>query len=361
MQTVLHKTAQLGQSLWLDTISRKLLRENGLADWIEKGVRGVTTNPSIFELAIAKSEDYDAEIRDLAKNGKSVPEIYETLTLQEVGAAADIMLKVYDDTKGLDGYVSLEVNPLLAQDAASTASEAKRLFAALNRPNVMIKIPSTPESIPAIEACVADGINVNATLIFSVKQYASAAEAYIKGLSARANRGLPIAVASVASVFVSRIDSAVDPRLTDKDGDLRGKAAIDNTILTYAKFKEIFSAINGDWRALEDKGAKIQRPLWASTGTKNADYSDVYYIESLIGKNTVNTVPPATLSAFLDHGTAEDALKQDASGAKARLARLLEAGIELDAVCNTLLNDGVAAFNAAFEGLMKSIEIKTKG
>ncbi|GHV47327.1 hypothetical protein FACS1894204_10590 [Synergistales bacterium] len=361
MQTVLHKTAQLGQSLWLDTISRKLLRENGLSDWVEKGVRGVTTNPSIFEQAIAKTADYDAEIRDLAKSGKSVSDIYEHLTLQEVGAAADIMRTIYDGTKGLDGYVSLEVNPLLAQDSASTIAAAKRLFAALNRPNVMIKIPSTPESVPAIEACVADGINVNATLIFSVKQYASVAEAYIKGLVARANKGLPLGIASVASVFVSRIDSAVDSRLADKDGDLRGKAAIDNTILTYARFKEIFSPINAAWRALEDKGAKIQRPLWASTGTKNADYSDVYYIEPLIGKDTVNTVPPATLSAFLDHGKPEDALKKGPDEAKSRLARFTEAGIDLDAVCDTLLKDGVAAFNAAFESLMKSIETKAKG
>ncbi|GHS94979.1 hypothetical protein AGMMS50276_09010 [Synergistales bacterium] len=361
MQTVLHKTAQLGQSLWLDTISRKLLRENGLSDWVLKGVMGVTTNPSIFEQAIAKSEDYDAEIRDLAKSGKSTAEIYETLTLQEVGAAADITRKVYDDTKGLDGYVSLEVNPLLARDFASTVSEAKRLFAALGRPNVMIKIPSTPESIPAVEECVADGINVNATLIFSVKQYASVAEAYIKGLVSRANKGLPLTVASVASVFVSRIDGAVDPSLTDKDSDLRGHTAIDNTILTYARFKEIFSPLNSAWRGIADKGAKVQRPLWASTGTKNADYSDVYYIESLIGKDTVNTVPPSTLSAFLDHGKPEDVLKRGADDAKARLARLAGAGIDLGAVCDQLLQDGVAAFNAAFESLMKSIETKAKG
>ncbi|MDR1979798.1 MAG: transaldolase [Synergistaceae bacterium] len=362
--TVLHRTAQLGQSLWLDSISRKLLLTGGLEEWIDKGALGVTTNPAIFEQAIAGTTDYDEEIRRLAEEGKSAAEVYERLTLREVGTAADALRPVYDRTGGLDGYVSLEVNPLLAADAASTVSEARRLFSALSRPNVMIKIPATPEGIAAVATCVADGVNVNATLIFSTKQYASVARAYIEGLRQRAEKGLPLAVASVASVFVSRIDSAVDALLAGGEGafaDLKGRAAIDNTRMTYAEFKRIFSTDDAGWRSLFEKGARVQRPLWASTGTKNPAYSDVLYVESLIGKDTVNTVPPATLSAFLEHGKAEPRLEEDGEFARLRLARLAEAGIDLDAVCANLLKEGVEAFNVAFEGLMKSLAKKMEG
>jgi transaldolase len=250
----------------------------------------------------------------------------------------------------------LEVNPLLAADAASTVSEARRLFSALSRPNVMIKIPATPEGIAAVETCVADGINVNATLIFSTKQYASAARAYIEGLRQRAGKGLPLEVASVASVFVSRIDSAVDVLLPDSD--LKGHIAVDNARVTYAEFKGIFSAENTEWRLFSEKGAKVQRPLWASTGTKNPAYSDVLYVESLIGKNTVNTVPPATLTAFLEHGKAESRIEEGMELTRLHLARLSEMGVELDAVCAKLLKEGVEAFNVAFEGLMKSLAKK---
>jgi transaldolase len=333
--TVLHRAAQLGQSFWLDTIGRELLAAGGLDGWIEKGVLGVTTNPSIFERAIAGTTAYDGEIRELAGKGKSAAEIYECLTLEEVGAAADILRPVYDRTGGVDGYVSLEVSPLLATDAASTVSEAVRLFSALSRPNVMIKIPATPEGVSAAETCVADGINVNATLIFSVGQYEAAARAYLRGLEKRAARGLPLSVASVASVFVSRIDTAVDALLPEKEAPLRGRIAVDNARLTYARFRSLFS--NGGWIPLAEKGARVQRPLWASTGTKNPAYSDVLYLDSLIGKDTVNTVPPETLSAFLDHGKAEETLGNDLEGARGRLARLKGAGIDLDAVCAGLL------------------------
>ncbi|MDR3265555.1 MAG: hypothetical protein LBT15_06065, partial [Synergistaceae bacterium] len=220
-KTVLHATSELGQSIWLDAISRELLLLKGLDDWIEKGVLGVTTNPSIFEQAIAKTTDYDEEIRDLAQGGKSVAEIYETLTLQEVRAAADILRPVYDQTKGRDGYVSLEVNPLLASDVESTVSEAARLFDALGRPNVMIKVPSTSEGIEAIEDCIARGVNINATLIFSTGQYSSVAESCLRGLERRVRAGESPDVASVASVFVSRIDSAIDSLLDGKDDSLR--------------------------------------------------------------------------------------------------------------------------------------------
>jgi transaldolase len=359
--TVLHETAQLGQSVWLDSISRKLLRMGELEEWIAKGVLGVTTNPAIFEQAIAKTTDYDEEILALSREGKSAPEIYEFLTLQEVGAAADVLRPVYDRTNGVDGYVSLEVNPLLAADAASTVSEAARLFSALCRPNVMIKIPATPEGITAIETCIADGINVNATLIFSTKQYISVAQAYIQGLRRRAEKELPLSIASVASVFVSRIDSAVDPLLSQRGealSDLKGHVAIDNTRMTYAEFKSIFEA--SDWRLLSEKGARVQRPLWASTGTKNLAYSDVLYVENLIGKDTVNTIPPMTLNAFLEHGSAEIKLEEDLTLARSRLDRLAQAGINLDVVCANLLKEGVDAFNAAFDILTRSLAKKMK-
>jgi transaldolase len=361
--TVLHKTAQLGQSIWLDSISRKLLITGELKEWIDKGVRGVTTNPAIFEQAIAKTTDYDEEILTLSGEGKSPAEIYEILTLQEVGTAADVLRPVYDRTGGLDGYVSLEVNPLLAADAASTVSEAGRLFSALSRPNVMIKIPATPEGIAAIETCIAEGINVNATLIFSTKQYVSAAQAYIEGLRRRAGKGLPLSIASVASVFVSRIDSAVDASLSGKGeavADLKGHSAIDNTRMTYAEFTRIFSTSADPWRFLSEKGARVQRPLWASTGTKNPMYSDVLYVESLIGKDTVNTVPPGTLNAFLEHGKAEIKLEGDLESVRSRLARLAKAGIDLDLVCAKLLKDGVDAFNVAFDVLLQSLAKKIK-
>ena len=358
-KTVFHETASLGQSLWLDTISRELLLSKGLEDWIVKGVRGVTTNPAIFEQAIAKTTDYDAEIKGMAERGKTVAEIYETLTLQEVGAAADVLRPVYDNTGGLDGYVSLEVNPLLASDTASTVSEAVRLFKMLARPNVMIKIPATPEGVEAVEACIAAGVNVNATLIFSVEQYASVAGAYVKGLKKRAEAGLPLEIASVASVFVSRIDGAVDALLAEKkEPSLKGHIAVDNTRITYRKFKEIFSKENECWQTLAKKGARVQRPLWASTGTKDPSYSDVLYVESFIGPDTVNTVPPKTLNAFLDHGKAAVTVENDIQGAEARLERLNKIGIDLRDVCAKLMADGVESFNVAFGSLMKSIENK---
>jgi transaldolase len=358
-RTVLHETAQLGQSIWLDTIDRELLLKKGLNSWIEKGILGVTTNPAIFEQAIAKTTDYDEEIRQLAKEGKSVAGIYETLTLQEVRAAADILRPVYDKT-GVDGYVSLEVNPLLASDLESTVSEAERLFRSLARPNVMIKIPATSEGIEAIEDCVAKGINVNATLIFSTSQYSSVAEACLRGLERRVRAGEPPDVASVASVFVSRVDSVIDALIDQKnDGtarELQGRIGIDNARVTYQKYKKIFDPKSARWNALAEKGARTQKLLWASTGTKNPAYPDVLYIENLIGPDTVNTVPPKTLSAFLDHGKAAFTLEKDLEGAQARLALLADRGIDLDDICLKLLQDGVAAFNTAFGLLLKSIE-----
>ena len=359
MKTVLHDVFDLGQSAWLDYISRDLIASGGLAEWIEKGVVGVTTNPSIFENAIAKTSDYDKEIADLAAKGQSASDIYETLTLQEVGAAADIMRPVYDKTKGVDGYVSLEVNPLLASDKETTISEAKRLFVILNRPNVMIKIPATPEGIEALSECIAAGVNVNSTLIFSEEQYAGVAKAYIKGLKARAAKGESLSVASVASVFVSRVDTAVDKALSEKgESAFCGKIAVDSIRLTYQRFKSIFSG--SDWDGLKAKGARVQRPLWASTGTKNPAYSDIKYVQELIGPDTVNTIPPKTLDAFVNHGKATSALEDGLDAAKADMKHLSELGINLSAVCDKLLADGLESFNGAFRSLISSIEKKAK-
>ncbi|MBQ7219489.1 MAG: transaldolase [Synergistaceae bacterium] len=336
--TTIHETFNLGQSIWLDYISKSMLASGGLEEWIKNGVVGVTTNPSIFENAIAKTSDYDEEIASLTRQGKTTAEIYEVLTLQEVGAAADILRPVYDKTGGKDGYVSLEVNPLLASDRDTTISEAKRLFALLNRPNVMIKIPATPEGISALTECIASNVNVNSTLIFSHEQYVNVAKAYIEGTK-RGGRA-----ASVASVFVSRVDGAVDKLVPES---LQGRIAVDNIKLIYQSFKELFAGAE-----------QVQRPLWASTGTKNKAYSDVKYIDELIGAGTVNTVPPATLTAFLSHGKAALTVESGLAEAKADMQKLKDAGVSLDDVCAKLLADGLEAFNKAFESLMSAIEKK---
>ena len=338
--TVIQKTFNLGQSIWLDYIDRSMIA-GGLQKWIDNGVVGVTTNPSIFENAIAKTSDYDEEIKSLSKAGKSSAEIYEALTVQEVAAAADILKPVYDKTKGKDGFVSLEVNPLIASDKETTVSEAKRLFKLLNRPNVMIKIPATPEGIAALTEVIAAGVNVNSTLIFSVEQYENVAKAYIAG-GCKAE--------SVASAFVSRVDSAVDKLLAEKkESSLLGKIGEAGIKMMYQSFKEIF----------KDQPRK-QRPLWASTGTKNPAYHDCRYVDDLIGAETVNTVPPKTLDAFLDHGKAALTIENNLDEVKADLKKLEEIGIDLKAVNAKLLADGLTAFNKAFESLMNAIETKAK-
>ena len=336
--TVIHEVFDLGQSIWLDYISKSLIASGGLAEWINNGVVGVTTNPSIFENAIAKTSDYDEEIASLSKAGKSTAEIYETLTLQEVGAAADILRPVFDKTSGKDGYVSLEVNPLLASDRDTTISEAKRLFALLNRPNVMIKIPATPEGISALTECIAANVNVNSTLIFSPQQYEAVAKAYLEGVKRGGH------AASVASVFVSRVDGAVDKLVP---AELQGRIAVDGIKLMYQTFKQLFAGAD-----------QVQRPLWASTGTKNKAYSDVKYIEELIGPCTVNTVPPATLEAFLNHGHAALTVEDGLAEARSDLAKVKTLGVNMDEVFAKLLADGLASFNKAFESLMSAIETK---
>ncbi len=357
--TKMHELAKLGQSIWFDNIRRSLMTSGELQDLINKGLRGITSNPSIFEKAVSGSSDYDTEIQGMTAQGKSTYEIYEALTTADVGNAADFMRTVYDSTEGLDGYVSLEVNPNLAHDTDGTIAEARYLFTMLNRPNILIKVPATPAGIPAITTLIGEGLNINVTLMFSLAQYEAVAEAYIAGIEKRLEAGKNVArVRSVASVFVSRIDAAVDAALEKiGESELQGKIAIANSKVIYARFHDIFS---GDrWERLAKAGARVQRPLWASTSTKNPDYPDTLYVDGLIGPDTVNTLPPATLEAFLDHGRAALTLETGLEEARAQLAKLADVGVELDAITLKLLDDGVDAFAKAFETLTDRIAEKS--
>ena len=358
--TKLQEIAKLGQSIWLDYIRRSFIESGDLQALIDKGLRGVTSNPSIFEKAIAGSNDYDQQLRRLANTGKSLEEIYEALVIQDIQRAADLLRPVYVQTGGTDGYVSLEASPKLAHDTYGTTNEVRHLFASVDRPNVMIKVPATPEGIPAIEALIGEGINVNVTLIFSLDQYEAVAQAYIAGLEKLAGTGADIGlVASVASFFVSRVDSAVDQELETVGAagrHLQGVTAISNAKVSYARFGEIFSGER--WEHLAAQGARVQRLLWGSTSTKNPDYPDTLYVDNLIGSDTVNTLPPRTLRAFLDHGRVAPTLKNDLDKAHSHLLRLAELGIDLDTITQKLLDDGVRAFAKSFEGLISSIAEK---
>lgn len=361
---------KLGQSIWYDNIRRLLIENGEIATMIaEDDLRGITSNPTIFEKAIAGSNDYDEALTKLITEGLGVNDVYEALAIEDIQRTADLFRPVYEKTNKLDGYVSLEVSPLLAHNLEETVAEAKRLWATLNRPNVMIKIPATPAGIPAIRQAIAAGINVNVTMIFALENYAQVADAYISGLEDRVAAGQPIDhVASVASVFVSRIDTAVDKQLEgmiekardDKEksrlGGLLGKTAIANAKIQYQRFKEIFGGER--FRKLSARGARAQRPLWASTGTKNPKYSDVLYVDQLVAPETVNTIPPATYAAFRDHGTVKLTIEEDLDGAKATLRDIAALGIDLGAICQKLQDDGVKAFADSFESLMRSITDK---
>ncbi len=356
--TKLHDLHAQGQSIWLDYIRRSFLEDGGMQAAIDQGVRGVTSNPSIFEQAIAGSNDYDTAFGELVLAGKSTQEIYDALVIADIQHAADLLRPIYDASDGIDGVVSLEVSPTLAHDTDGTIEEARRYHAAVDRPNVMIKVPATPEGIPAIETLTADGININVTLIFSVEQYVKVANAYIAGLQKRLDAGQNISkIASVASFFVSRVDVAVDKLLTEKgEADLLGNIAIANSKLAYERFKAIFSG--EAWDALAAQGARVQRPLWASTGTKNPNYSDVLYVDTLIGPHTVNTLPPDTLDAVIDDGTVARTIDTDVHIAQEQFAKLAALGINIDAVTDQLLKEGVEKFAQAFESLMTSLEAK---
>ncbi|PLX43299.1 MAG: transaldolase [Deltaproteobacteria bacterium] len=359
---ILEKLSAVGQAVWFDYIKRSFTESGKLEELVGMGVRGVTSNPSIFEKAIAGSDDYDEAIKALVNSGVSEAEaIYEALALEDIGRAADILKTVYDNTGGSDGYVSLEVSPHLSAETEKTVMEAERLFSLLGKENVMIKVPATPQGIPAIEELIAKGINVNVTLIFSLDQYKAVAEAYVKGLERLlSGGGNPARVASVASVFVSRIDTAVDKALEEKgERSITGKIAVDNSRIIYKAFRSIFSSIR--WFELAAAGARVQRPLWASTGTKNPDYPDTLYVDTLIGPDTVNTMPPATLDSFLDHGVIEKRITEDLDGALERIERLKAHGINLDEITDNLLYEGVKAFEKAYVDLLAAIEEKVKG
>ncbi len=357
----LQRLVELGQSPWYDYITRDLLRSGELRRLIEQdGLRGMTSNPTIFEKAVAGSDLYDADIRRLSEKGVSPAGIFEALAVADVQAACDIFRPVYDATGGGDGLVSLEVSPTLANDTAGTIAEAERLWAAVGRPNAMIKIPGTQEGLAAITHCLADGVNINVTLLFAVERYREVIEAFLTGLEQRLQRGLPIdRTQSVASFFVSRLDSKVDPvleKLADATLPPRGSAAIANACQAYATFHLAFSGER--WKRLTAKGARVQRPLWASTSTKDARLSDVHYVEALIAPLTVNTLPPATFAAYRDHGRPEVRIQHGMAEAPGILAGLTKAGIDLRAVTRTLEVEGVASFAASYASLLAGIEAK---
>jgi transaldolase len=350
------KLRSIGQSLWLDYLDRSLLETGDLARRIrEEGLAGVTTNPSIFEKALSSTDLYDAEIERLARRGVPGPEIAEKLMIEDVARAADLFRPLHESTDGVDGYVSLEVRPALAHDTEKTCAEAARLLAAVDRPNVMIKIPSTRAGLEAIRRSIDAGIHVNATLMFSLGHYGGVAKAYLDGLAARVRRGLDVSkISSVASVFVSRIDTAVDAILDARAKRLRGRAAVANAKVVYRAFRETF---DGDaFAPLRSRGARMQRVLWGSTGTKDPSYPDTMYVDDLGGRDTVNTVPLQTLDAFLDHGSPRDALSTGLEEARAALAEIASAGVDLDAVCEDLQEKGVRAFAKSYDGLLAAVE-----
>jgi transaldolase len=358
-----------GQSVWLDNISKAILESGELKKLIdEDGLRGVTSNPTIFEKAINGSQDYDAALSQLARAGRSVDEIYEALVIDDIRRATDLFRPLFLASDGLDGYVSLEVSPKLANETQRTLEEARRLWAKVDRANVMIKVPATPAGIPAIEQLISEGINVNVTLMFSMEHYVRVAEAYVRGLQARARNGQPLAVASVASFFVSRVDSLIDKQLEERVAhsstaaekqeleSLLGKTAIANSKLVYQKFKEIFS--RRAFLDLKERGARVQRPLWASTSTKNPKYRDVLYAEELIGADTVDTMPPGTIDAFRDHGQVRATLDTGLEEAEGVFRRLAAVGIDMNAATEKLQVDGVKLFADSFDTLMKSLASK---
>jgi len=354
-----------GQSLWLDYIRRDLLASGELRRLIEAdGLRGMTSNPAIFEKAITSSREYDAEIRTLAHEGKDAIAIYEALSQRDVQRAADEFRSVYNRSAGRDGYVSLEVNPHLAHETEGTIQEARRLWGLLDRPNVLIKVPATAEGLPAIQQLISEGINVNVTLLFGLPRYREVAEAYLTGLETRLSAEKPVRyVASVASFFVSRIDTLLDPLLEPlvAQGGPKavlakkalGQVALGSAKLAYRSYKDLFGGLR--FKKLKAAGARVQRLLWASTGTKNPAYSDVKYVEALIGPDTINTVPVETLNAYRDHGAPKASLEREVTEASRVLASLPELGLNLDKLTQQLEDEGVTKFTQPFDKLLESL------
>jgi transaldolase len=349
----------LGQSIWLDYIDRGMLQSGKLKDLVNDGVRGVTSNPTIFQHAIAKGDAYEQDLRRLAKTDKPPVAVFEELAIADIQDAADVLRPVYDESGGQDGFVSLEVAPDLANDTQKTISEARRLHAAVNRPNLMIKVPATREGVPAIQTLVADGLNINVTLIFALERYAEVMEAYLSGLEARQKAGQPLGhVASVASFFVSRVDTNVDEALDEigtPDAEaLKGKIAVANAKLAYRAFQNTF--VGERWQALQKDGAQLQRPLWASTSTKNPAYPTLLYVDTLIGPHTVNTMPPQTLEAFRESGVVKRTVDTGVDEAKKAMAQLEGLGISIQAVTDQLEKEGVEKFATSYDELLAAIE-----
>ena len=366
----LKKIETLGQSIWLDYIRRDLITSGDLLNLIENdGLRGITSNPAIFDKAITESNIYDFDIRKMASQNKDINTIYETISQLDVQKAADVFRPLYDKTAGDDGYVSLEVNPHLAHDTEGTIVEGRRLRTAINRPNVLIKVPSTAEGLPAIKQLISEGINVNVTLIFGLSRYREVIEAYVQGLEERLVQGKTIEnITSVASFFLSRIDTLVDPlleKIIESDSKKKkiakealGEVAISSAKAAYQIYNEVFSSAR--FKKLREYGARTQRLLWASTSNKNPDYSDVKYIEALIGPHTVNTVPPKTLDAYRDHGKPKSRIELGLKKVNRLLKSLPELGIDLDKVTQQLEDEGIGKFNEPFDKLMEALAKKSQ-
>lgn len=361
MSNPLRELEKFGQSVWIDNISRGMLKKGELKRLVEEdGISGVTSNPTIFQKAIGKSNDYDEQIKSLlsANPELSAADLFERLSVKDIQDGTDVLSKTYDKTNGNDGFVSLEVSPDLAYDTERTIEEAGKLFKLVNRKNVMIKIPATQEGIPAIRRMISEGVNINITLIFAQSVYEQVVDAYLGGLEDRVKEGKEIKnITSVASFFISRIDTAVDDELSKiNNEDIKGKIAIANAKLVYQKFEEIFSGQR--FRKLEEKGAKKQKVLWASTSTKNPAYPDILYIEELIGSHTINTIPLATIEAYKDHGKPQERITKSVDAARAQMRKLAELKIDFSEVTKKLISDGVILFSNSFKELMQEIENK---
>jgi transaldolase len=366
MANPLIRLQQLGQSPWHDNIRRQLLTSGSLKRMVDDGdITGLTSNPTIFDQAIGGSTDYDADLHRLAREGKSAAEIFDALAIDDIKNAADVLAPVFERTGGADGFVSIEVSPKLANETQATIREARRLWSSVNRPNLMVKIPATAAGVPAIEQSIADGLNINVTLIFSLKRYEEVMDAYLRGLIRRLESGQKIDhISSVASFFVSRVDTLVDKLLEEKIAagaerkellaSLKGKAAIANAKLAYADFRKKFST--EAYAGLKNHGARLQRPLWASTSTKNPAYPDTYYVEALVGPDSVDTMPPATIAAYKDHGNPEVRIDENLDEARRVMDKLAEAEIHMDEVTKKLEIDGVASFAKSFDSLIVTVE-----
>jgi transaldolase / glucose-6-phosphate isomerase len=357
---ILEATWRQGQAIWLDNISRGLIESGELDRWVAEGLRGLTSNPTIFQQAIAGSADYDREVRLGVEREWEAQQIFEQLAVADISRAADALRAVWDESQGKDGFVSLEVSPRLAHDTEQTIRDAQHLWKVVARPNLMIKVPATKEGIPAIRALLAEGLNINVTLIFSLEQYHAVLENFVDAIEYRVGRGLDCArVASVASFFVSRVDGVADKQLAEKGrSDLAGKTAIANACLAYRHFLDVSASPR--WQRLADAGAQAQRPLWASTSTKNPAYPDTLYVQELVAKDTVNTVPPATLNAWKDHGRPEASLMRNLATADAIMAEIAATGVNVKQITDDLIEDGVKKFAESFDQLLDAIRAKAR-